>query len=264
MKLRITTGFIAGALYLAFLLIGSFPFVILAAVIAVITLLELAEMAHIRLWSPGVILCSAATAALVMSAPFLKGVMFQVYSARLMVLLILAILAAVVFSKNRFQIEQAAFLFFFVCYIGFSFYLLAQLRLESLFLMLFVQIVMWATDSGAYFVGRRFGRHKLAPHISPNKTIEGSVGAVIVAFIIAAILQFILGKLLFASGWLFLVVTLIISLIGQVGDLAESAVKRYFGVKDSGSILPGHGGFFDRFDSLIFVLPVLYLIGIIS
>ncbi|WP_238537548.1 phosphatidate cytidylyltransferase [Sporolactobacillus vineae] len=259
-----TTGFIAGAMYLAILFVGSVPFVLLATIIAVITLLELAAMKHISLRSPGVLLSAAFTAALVFAAPFLKGSEFQTYFIRLLVLLVLVLLAAVVFSKNRFQIEEASFLFFFVSYIGFSFYLLAQLRLESLLLVLFVQITMWATDSGAYFVGRKLGRHKLAPHISPNKTVEGSIGAVAAAFLVAAVFQFIIRRPLFASAGLFVTVTLIISVLGQVGDLAESAVKRHFGVKDSGDILPGHGGFFDRFDSLIFVLPVLYLAGMIS
>jgi phosphatidate cytidylyltransferase len=258
-----TTGVIAGALYLAILIVGSVPFVLLATIIAVVTILELAAMNHISLRSPGVLFSAAATAALVVAAPFLKGSLFQTYSIRLLVLLVLVLLVAVVFSRNRFQIEQAAFLFFFVSYIGFSFYLLAQLRLESLFLTLFVQITMWATDSGAYFVGRKLGRHKLAPHISPNKTVEGSIGAVAAAFLTAVLFQFIIQRPLFTSAGLLVTVTLIISVLGQLGDLAESAVKRHFEVKDSGSILPGHGGFFDRFDSLVFVLPILYLIGLI-
>jgi CDP-diglyceride synthetase len=264
MRLRITTGFIAGALYLAFLLVGSIPFSILVTAIAAITLLELAAMKKITLLSPGVIVSTAATVAVVFAAPYLTGQMFQVYLIRLMIVLMLVLLGITVLSRNRFHIDQAAFLFFFTGYIGLSFYLLAQLRLESLLLILYVQVLMWATDSGAYFVGRKFGRHKLAPHISPHKTIEGSVGAIFVAFIVAGLFQFIVQKPLFASTGILLGVTLVISVLGQVGDLAESAVKRYFGVKDSGKILPGHGGMFDRFDSLIFVLLVLYLIGVIG
>jgi phosphatidate cytidylyltransferase len=136
--------------------------------------------------------------------------------------------------------------------------------MDSLILVLFVQIIIWSTDSGAYFVGRKFGKNKLAPYISPNKTREGSIGAVLVAVLIAIIYRLIVGGA-FLGTWPALIgVTLLISIFGQLGDLVESAIKRFYGVKDSGTILPGHGGLLDRFDSLIFVLPLLYVLGFIG
>lgn len=141
-------------------------------------------------------------------------------------------------------------------YVVMGFYLFLQARNEQgLSFVLLVLFSIWATDSGAYFVGRKWGKHKLAPSISPNKTIEGSIGGIVVAWIVAIIFQFIHPVEQNITS-LFILVT-VISVAGQVGDLIESAVKRYVDVKDSGNILPGHGGILDRFDSLLFVFLVL-------
>src|SRR5690625_4805594 len=117
---------------------------------------------------------------------------------------------------------------------------------------LFVLFNIWATDSGAYFIGRSLGRRKLWPDISPNKTIGGAVGGVLSAVVIALIFQLVYPLFsLFTAA----LIAVIASLFGQMGDLVESALKRHYDVKDSGQLLPGHGGVLDRFDSMIFVLP---------
>jgi phosphatidate cytidylyltransferase len=114
----------------------------------------------------------------------------------------------------------------------------------------------WVGDTGAYFVGRKFGAHKLAPVVSPKKSWEGSIASVVTSVLIGG-----------AYLWRFIPampipdivgVTVLANVAGQVGDLAESAMKRGAGVKDSGAILPGHGGFLDRVDSTLFALPVIY------
>lgn len=126
-------------------------------------------------------------------------------------------------------------------------------------LLIMIFLVVWAVDTAAYFGGRALGKKKLAPLISPNKTWAGFyfgfLGAVVAA---------IISKLIFLDiGWTKLMVMAILAcLFGQIGDLFESALKRYFGVKDSSAILPGHGGILDRFDSLLFAVPVVYLITV--
>ncbi len=124
-------------------------------------------------------------------------------------------------------------------------------------------VATFATDIGAYFIGRAFGRHKLAPTISPNKTIEGSVGGV--AASIGALLGYTsVVKGVFPFGWVeLLLVSLLLSLAAQLGDLTESMLKRYCGVKDSGEFLPGHGGLLDRMDSLLFSVPLTYYLWVI-
>ena len=121
----------------------------------------------------------------------------------------------------------------------------------------FLLAVTFANDTGAFYCGKLFGKHKLYESVSPNKTWEGSIGGLIFALIIAALFSRFLGPhpinpALFA-------LPLAMSIAGQIGDLAESMLKRNHEVKDSGGILPGHGGVLDRIDSLLFSIPVLYL-----
>jgi phosphatidate cytidylyltransferase len=122
--------------------------------------------------------------------------------------------------------------------------------------LMFGLMVNWIGDTGAFYVGRRFGRHKLAPLVSPGKSWEGAAASVVsgVAFGLIYIPLTIKGTSLLVAGLL----ALAANVAGQVGDLAESAVKRGAGVKDSGTLLPGHGGLLDRVDSTMFALPVLY------
>lgn len=117
-------------------------------------------------------------------------------------------------------------------------------------------LIVWSVDTGAYFTGLKFGRRKLYPRISPKKTVEGSWGGLATAFVMTLIY-----KVAFFHDlpWLgVLVVPFVVGTVAQVGDLCESFLKRAFDKKDSGSFLPGHGGFLDRFDSVVFSLPVMY------
>ncbi|MGQ9753223.1 MAG: phosphatidate cytidylyltransferase [Thermaceae bacterium] len=124
-------------------------------------------------------------------------------------------------------------------------------------------VASFATDIGAYFVGRHFGRRKLAPSISPGKTVEGSVGGILVSFL-ALLLYTGLVREAFPFGFLELILfSLLLSLAAQLGDLTESMLKRYCGVKDSGEFLPGHGGLLDRIDSLLFTLPLTYYLAVV-
>ena len=111
-----------------------------------------------------------------------------------------------------------------------------------------------ATDVGCYYVGSKLGKHKLAPTVSPNKTIEGSLGGVVAAVIMSEIFGLYLG-----IGWFWsLIAGLLCTTFAQIGDLCESLLKRDAGVKDSGDTLPGHGGFLDRTDSFAFTIPIVY------
>jgi phosphatidate cytidylyltransferase len=122
--------------------------------------------------------------------------------------------------------------------------------------LLFGLMINWVGDTGAYYIGKNFGRHKLMPRVSPGKSWEGAIASVLssVLFGIIYLPLAIRGTPL----WIAAVFAVVANVAGQVGDLAESAIKRSAGVKDSGAMLPGHGGLLDRLDSTMFALPVLY------
>ena len=122
--------------------------------------------------------------------------------------------------------------------------------------LMYALLLNWAGDIGAYYIGRPFGKHKLAPEVSPKKSWEGGIASVVASVLVAGayLLYFVPGV---APGQA-VGLTVAANIAGQLGDLAESALKRGAGVKDSGAILPGHGGFLDRVDSTLFALPVVY------
>lgn len=126
-------------------------------------------------------------------------------------------------------------------------------------LLMFVFLIVWAADTGAYFSGKKFGKHKLAPKVSPGKTWEGFFGGMLSSMLIA-----FLGSLFFAipteKMFIFLAAALITNIVSALGDLNESILKREAGLKDSGNLLPGHGGILDRIDSLTAAVPVFALI----
>lgn len=135
-------------------------------------------------------------------------------------------------------------------------------------LVILLLCVVWAGDTAALYIGRPFGRHKLAPTLSPNKTWEGSIASVIGSMVAAGVLLEIAGYLArwdvvtlsYADEvwWYWLILAMIVNIAAQVGDLAESALKRSAGVKDSGTLLPGHGGILDRIDALLLAAPTLW------
>jgi phosphatidate cytidylyltransferase len=131
-----------------------------------------------------------------------------------------------------------------------------DLRQHSIHLLFFALALNWAGDSTAYYVGRKFGKHKLAPIVSPKKSWEGAIASVIGSVIFGLLY---LGRFMpQIAWWNVTLMAVVANIAGQFGDLAESAMKRGAGVKDSGNLLPGHGGILDRVDSSLFALPVVY------
>ena len=154
--------------------------------------------------------------------------------------------------------SQTAALVLGVIYVFGAWRTAALLRAINPWWLVFGLVVSWIGDTGAYYVGRPYGRHKLAPRVSPGKSWEGSIASAVVSGLAGtlALPRLIPGVGVGGA----LVLALAANVAGQVGDLAESAIKRGAGVKDSGTLLPGHGGLLDRVDSSLFALPVLYAI----
>ncbi|UOQ93249.1 phosphatidate cytidylyltransferase [Halobacillus shinanisalinarum] len=261
MKQRTITAVVAALIFLPIVMLGGGIFQAFVYLIASIAIYELMRMKKIARYS----IASGITLLLMWTLMYKQGMFFgydlPVTKSELTLLAVLILLSYTVLVKNRFTFDDVGFLLLAAIYIGMGFYYLIvteQAGLEYVFYALFV---VWATDTGAYIFGRLFGKHKLWPQISPKKTIEGSIGGVVLAVVVAYIFHMI--EPLHHSLLIVLAVTILISITGQIGDLVESALKRHYAVKDSGKILPGHGGVLDRFDSLIFMLPILHLVGFI-
>ncbi|WP_284139984.1 MULTISPECIES: phosphatidate cytidylyltransferase [unclassified Virgibacillus] len=256
MKQRIITASWALLIFIPILIYGNWPFTVLLYALATIALIEFMRMGKIPLFSFPALLAIA-----VLWLLLDRNLMTFFTKAEWLMLFVLLILAFTVVIKNKFTFENAGFVILATIYVGMGFYYFLETRADGLAKIFFVLLLVYATDTGAYFVGKALGKHKLWPEISPNKTIEGAIGGIVLAAIVGIVFQLMYPFELSMSA--VLGVTVLVSIFGQVGDLVESAFKRHFGVKDSGNILPGHGGILDRFDSLIFVFPMLHFIQFI-
>lgn len=175
-------------------------------------------------------------------------------------LIVLIALAAFVLSLREQDLAKslprAALLLTGVIYVFGCWKCAILLHERGVHWLMYGLLLNWAGDIGAYYVGRNFGRHKLASTVSPKKTWEGAVASVATSILLAgAYLTHFVPEV---SWPIAIALTAVANAAGQMGDLCESAMKRGAGVKDSGSILPGHGGFLDRVDSTLFALPVIY------
>lgn len=172
---------------------------------------------------------------------------------------IVLLLMCTVFFEG-YDFVDAGFLSLSIQYIGVACLSAGQLRDSNIGLLVLVVVVVVATDTGAYIIGRLFGHHQLAPTLSPNKTVEGAIGGTLVATMISAVYLLFIDSTYSYESLIF--ISMILSIAAQFGDLIESSLKRHFKIKDSGIILPGHGGILDRFDSILFALIIASIFGI--
>lgn len=184
---------------------------------------------------------------------------------RLVSAIIFLFLAPMVFinDSKKYNLNDALFLIGSTVFVGLSFNLLVMARNYNISYIIYLLLITTMTDSFALFTGMLIGKHKLAPEISPKKTIEGAVGGSIMGTVIATVFYMTVINQT-APLAIVVLVTLLLTAVGQVGDLAFSAIKRYYGQKDFSNLIPGHGGILDRFDSLVFVvLAFVLVLGII-
>ncbi|MBF0757352.1 phosphatidate cytidylyltransferase [Ligilactobacillus murinus] len=262
MKQRVITAVIALIIFLPLLYLGGLPFDILVTLMGIVAMSEFLIMKKKLLVSFEAIVSFLLMLSILLPV-FWAGFWTQDTLGGSFYLLALVLLVYTVISKNRFSFDDAGVLLLGGLYAGLGFRFMMLARAESLWMMLYALLIVWVTDSGAYLIGRKIGKNKLAPHISPNKTWEGSIGGSLSAVVIVgAYLYFVQAAFPYSFSTM-LLWTLVFSVGGQLGDLIESAFKRHYGVKDSGKILPGHGGILDRFDSLLFVLPLMHFAGLI-
>ncbi|WP_067838507.1 phosphatidate cytidylyltransferase [Amphibacillus sediminis] len=263
MKTRIITALVAILLFFPFVFIGGWPFYLVMFLISTIGLYELLKMRKMTAYPIPMLMTMVLLWTLLLpDYPFIIIAWFHAYQLEIILMTALLLLGYTVLVKNKFTFEDAGFMILSAIYIGLGFHYFIETQSIGLEYIFYGIVVILATDTGAYFSGRFFGKRKLWPEISPNKTIEGAVGGILLAVVVGVIFHLI--HPVSHSLMLVIIVSGLASMVGQVGDLVESAFKRNYAVKDSGWILPGHGGILDRFDSWLFVFPFLHFIQFVS
>jgi phosphatidate cytidylyltransferase len=256
---------------------AALPFTGAVAICAVVGAYEYFRGLRLRGFSPSEGPAYIAIALLQFAAWSVSRGQVDTFLPALLAILVIATLIHQILRRDPEPIANVGTTFLGVVYVGWLFSYLIFLRsfpggitvwpfgllpepfrvtefARGTWLVLYVMAVTWSTDAGAYFVGMRFGKTPLAPRLSPKKTREGALGGVLAA----TLMSLLWGTWIHLPWWHCLVLGPVIAALGQVGDLAESALKRDLGIKDFGGILPGHGGVLDRFDSLLFTAPVAY------
>lgn len=265
---RIITAVVAIALFFPVLYFSHTP--VFAAVLSVLSLVATLEMLRCtglwRKWCLTVPLALCAVA-LPLVAWWVEVQMAVAYVAVLvMVALALYAFAVMTFSRGRITLQDVSISLTSCFYIIAAFTALSLLRYSvhlGKYVYLICFIGAWVTDTFAYFTGRFFGKHKLIPDVSPQKTVEGSVGGMlfcVLGLLLYGFIVHIIDGDVTVNYVMLGISGVFVSLVSQVGDLLMSAIKRTYGIKDYGKLFPGHGGVLDRFDSVLAVALVLLLI----
>lgn len=259
---RLTTA--AGLLALAIYLIFFAPQAVFLAAAVCMGLICYWEfhglvIAH-SIPGPGVL--GVLAGILILFYPHIPPIPGTALLAGLTLLMILALIAALRFANLRDVLPHVAAVMLGAFYTFAPWRFAINLRAASVHLLFFALALNWVGDTAAYYAGRRFGRHRLAPVVSPQKSWEGAIASIIVSVIFGLLyLGYFLPSL---PLWEVALMAIVGNIAGQFGDLAESAIKRGAGRKDSSNMLPGHGGMLDRVDSSLFALPVIYIFYFLS
>lgn len=262
MKSKILGAIIVVVVFLPFLIIGELPFALFMSVLSAIGLHELLKVRESRKEFPLILKLIAYLLVIAFCMYNTSSIDFQYnFNYRVMSMLIFIFLSPMVFinDSKKYNLNDALFLIGTILFIGLSFNLIIIIRNQDINYIIYLLLITTITDTFALFTGLLVGEHKLSPIISPKKTIEGLIGGVIMGtFVASAFYTTVINPN--ASLLLIGSITLILSLVGQLGDLVFSSIKRYYGVKDFADLIPGHGGILDRFDSLIFVTLAFIII----
>lgn len=197
----------------------------------------------------------------------LLALKLEAYSTIALIFMLIAFLAVYVFTFPRYRAEQVMGGFFGVVYVSVMLSYIYQTRnlTDGAWLVWLIFLCSWGCDTCAYCVGMLIGKHKMSPVLSPKKSIEGAVGGVAGAALLGAIYAACVGRYLQMTNPVpvFAGICAVGALISMVGDLAASAIKRNHEIKDYGTLIPGHGGILDRFDSVIFTAPMIYFLAVL-
>lgn len=260
MAVRIISSIIAIPILLFFIIYGGLPLEIAVTVISLIGMYEIYKAVSGKIKAVHII-------------GFLLEILYAFYITNenisvnyvkaVLGIAIVAILFILVVCHKTNNINDASITIFGFIYLGLLLSFICYIRNVSIIFAWLPFIFAFGSDTGAYFIGSKFGKHKLTPELSPKKSIEGAIGGVVSAAVLSGVYAFVCNKL-YMLDIKFVVIFIIAggfgSVVAQFGDLAASSIKRFVGIKDYGKLMPGHGGVLDRFDSVLFTLPLVYML----
>ena len=258
---RLISGIVLVALALLFICTGGDVLLGVMLVLSLIGMFELYRVFKVEKSLPGVMGYLACIA-------FYLDLRFKFCQDNQVIFLtfLILLLAVFVFGYPKFHSNQIMATFFGLFYVGVMLSFLYQTRMlpHGQFIVWLIFLCSWGCDTCAYCVGVLFGKHKMAPVLSPKKSVEGAIGGVVGSMLLTALYCVIISKAFHIDNLAMLTLVVISgvgALISMVGDLAASAIKRNFDIKDYGKLIPGHGGVLDRFDSVIITAPIIFFLA---
>ena len=256
MKTRILSAALMVAIFIPFLLMGGLPFNIFMAVVSAFGLHELIKVRETRKKFPQVLKIFAYILVMILCFTEINAIEFSYnMDYRFLAFIVFLFTSPMVFINDtkKYNLNDALFLVSLVVFIGLSFKLIVITRNFDITYIIYLLLITTITDTFALISGMLVGNHKLCPKISPKKTVEGLIGGVLMGTFVAT--SFYFTVINSSISLVFLIfITALLCVVGQLGDLVFSSIKRYYDIKDFSNLIPGHGGILDRFDSFIFVV----------
>lgn len=258
---RLISGIILVALALVFIITGGNVLLSVMLILSLIGMYELYRIFHIEkklLGGFGYLACIAYYLNLKLQ--------FSYDNMAIMLVFLICLLGVFVFAYPKYHTHQIMAAFFGLFYVGVMLSFLYQTRMlpNGQFIVWLIFLCSWGCDTSAYCVGVLFGKHKMSPLLSPKKSVEGAIGGACGAMILTAIYCIAMNNIFDIDDFRILALVIfagIGALISMIGDLAASAIKRNFEIKDYGKLIPGHGGVLDRFDSVIITAPIIFFLA---
>lgn len=266
MKKRIGSAILMAIIFIPVLLIGGISFTVFMSLIATLGMHELISVRSKKKKIPVLVQCCAYFLIIFSSIITYEQTVFSyTMDYHLISFIIMVFMLPILLSKNSdsYNVNDALYLIGSLLFINMAFNLILIVRNYDLTYLIYLLLITILTDTFAFLTGKYIGKNKLAPTISPNKTVEGFIGGLLMGTFVAVVFyNTVINP--YTSLVMVILITMFLSVIGQLGDLVFSSIKRTYEVKDFSNLIPGHGGILDRFDSLIFVsLAFILVMGII-